>query len=250
MAKEQFIQLTFGIDAVINSFRVNLTPRRETRVPVETRNYSAAPFESVYMGHCTQIAYRVSPEVQAENGFTNPDVFILIKTPIDPFLSPATSGMLFDKNHFEGVGDVNKIPLRISSACLPGSLGDTECSCHVETVDFLKQIKDIGVGVFVYLPQEAQGRGLRDKVRDHRLIYGVDNEGNLIPPVSQEEALRQVHSEGYDIRRYYVLRTIFEELGLSNLKFQNLGNDGLKRLEIVDQTGLNIEKETERRMAN
>jgi GTP cyclohydrolase II len=235
-----------GVDG--HKFRIPPSvSQTEARVPVETQNYSAAPFEGLYSGRCTQIAYTVSPEIQAENGFTNPDILILVKTPLDPFIAPSSTGRLFDQTHF---GDTEKIPLRISSACLPGSLGDTECDCHIDSVNYLKEIKERGVGVFVYLPQEALGRGLREKVRDHRLIYGVDDDGHLIPPVPPDEALNMLHPDGYDIRKYHALRGVFGELGLLELKFENLGESDKKRLEIVDQTGIEIYRRSEGNLPN
>ncbi len=216
-----------------------MKPDVSDRKPVnlETPEYSAGPLYNRYMGKCMQVVFTVDDEAVAENALTHHDVLILVKTLLDPLESPSDNGVLFDRKHFDFKNDV---PLRVSSACLHGALGDTDCLCHQETIAYMEQIRDHGYGVFVYMPQDAQGRGLRDKVRDHRLIHGVDEVGRKIEPVSAEESLRTLYPEGYDIRKYGILRKIFSRLGLFEVKFRYLGEGEEKRKQIIDETRLLI----------
>lgn len=206
-------------------------------VKLETPEYSAGPLYNRYMGKCLQVVFTVDERAVAENALTHRDVLILVKTAVDPIESPSDNGVLFEEKHFNFRDDV---PLRISSACLHGSLGDTDCLCHQETIAYMEQIREHGYGVFVYMPQDSQGRGLRDKVRDHRLIHGVDEQGHKIEPVSAEESLRILYPEGYDIRRYEVLREIFSKLGLADIRFRYLGEGEEKRRQVVEETRLLI----------
>lgn len=206
-------------------------------VKLETPEYSAGPLCNTYMGRCLQVVFTVDEKAVAENALTNRDVLILVKTVVDPIESPSDNGFLFEGKHFDSRDNV---PLRISSACLHGSLGDTDCLCHQETIAYMEQIREHGYGVFVYMPQDSQGRGLRDKVRDHRLIHGVDEQGRKIEPVGAEESLRIMYPEGYDIRRYGVLKEIFSKLGLVNIRFRYLGEGEDKRRRILEETRLLI----------
>ncbi|MBI2453108.1 hypothetical protein HYV56_00215 [Candidatus Peregrinibacteria bacterium] len=206
-------------------------------VKLETSEYSAGPLYNRYMGKCLQVVFTVDESAVAENALTHRDVLMLVKTVVDPIEAPSDNGVLFEGKHFNFQSDV---PLRISSACLHGSLGDTDCLCHQETIAYMEQIREHGYGVFVYLPQDAQGRGLRNKVRDHRLIHGVDNQGQKIESVSAEESFRILYPEGYDIRRYMVLKEIFSKLGLADIRFRYLGEGEDKRRQIVDEARLLI----------
>ncbi len=206
-------------------------------VQMETPEYSAGPLYNKHMGKCLQVVFTVDEEAVAENALTHCDVLILVKTLFDPIEDPSENGTLFDQKHFSFRDDV---PLRISSACLHGSLGDTDCLCHQETIAYMEQIREHGYGVFVYMPQDSQGRGLREKVRDHRLIHGINEQGQKITPVSAEESFRILHPEGYDIRKYGILREIFSKLGLSDVRFRYLGEGEGKRKQIVEEARLLI----------
>ena len=203
----------------------------------ETNEYSASPFESQYLGKCIQIAFSLNKHDILTNGLTASTVLIFVKSPQNPFSTKSTSKKLFSSALFN---QNQNIPLRISSECLPGFFGDTECSCYTDTINYLKLINKNKSGIFVHLPQEAQGRGLREKVKDHRLIYGYNESGKKINPLSQETAMKILRPEGYDVRKYYVLKKIFKKLGLYNLSFEYLGESHTKMELIKKQSGLKL----------
>ncbi len=203
---------------------------------LETEKYSVAPMKNRYLGDCTQVVFTADKEERERDGLTDENIIIFVKTAKDPLEIRTQSGKLFGKEHFAEPS----VLLRIASSCVHGSLGDMECSCHEDTVDALKKIAAHGGGVFVYLPQDSLGRGPRDKVRDHRLIYGVDAQGRKIEPMSVAESLSAIHPEGYDIRRYTTLRSVFAELGLADMEFILLGGNREKVEKIRIDTGFAI----------
>lgn len=186
---------------------------------LETPRYSASPMINKYLGSCIQVVYSAKPEECEKNGLTDNSILIYVKTP-NPDIN-GKNGKLFDGKDFKS----RKVLMRVSSSCLHGSLGDTECSCHQDTVKALEMINENMAGVFIYMPQDAQGRGLRDKIRDHRLVYGVDHNGGSTQMRTTAESMQEVHSEGYDIRHYYVLAKVLKDLGLSEVEFTLLSNN-------------------------
>ena len=104
----------------------------------------------------------------------------------------------------------------------------------------LKKIAELEQGIFVYLPQEAQGRGLREKVRDHRLIYGRNELGEQTNKRTQNQAMELLQPHGYDIRQYYILHKVFSDLGLLDFNYNYLGDSNTKLDQILRQTGLKI----------
>jgi len=208
----------------------------QSKIRLETERYSASPMKNRYLGDCIQVVYTATQEEQERDSLTDEHIIIFVKAKKDPIGATAESGKLFGKEHFKE----EEVLLRISSACVHGSLGDMDCTCHEDTVAALQTIQEKGCGVFVYMPQDALGRGLRDKVRDHRLTYGVSEEGEKVEPLSTEESMAAMYPEGYDIRNFTVLRTVFEELGLSEVEFVFLGKNEQKINKIRAETGISI----------
>lgn len=203
---------------------------------LENPKFSVAPMKNAFLGECIQIVYSATAEEETRDGMTDSDIIILIKSGKNPLSNVSSNGKLISKDHF-GTG---KILMRVSSACTHGFLGDAECSCRADTEDALREIAKNGAGVFIYMPQDAQGRGLRDKVRDHRLIYGVDRFGKPIPARTMDESMAVIHPEGYDIRNYHVLRGVLTDLGLDELDFTFIGNNHEKLRKIQAETGMRI----------
>ncbi len=203
---------------------------------LEKQNYSVSPMRNVHLGDCIQVVYTANDDDVEANGLTAKEIVVLVKTPGGSPKGDASTEKPFGKYNFHE----EITPLRISSACLHGSLGDSECGCYPETIEYMRQIADTGYGVFVYLPQDSLGRGLRDKVRDHRLIYGVDENGNKTDRLTVEESLTALHPEGYDVRHFAILKRVFQELGLDDCKFRILGNNIAKIDTIQRETGLQI----------
>jgi GTP cyclohydrolase II len=203
---------------------------------LETERYSASPMQNRYLGDCMQVVYSANENEQQENSLTDGNIIILCKTTVDPLQVASGTGKLFGPEHFEG----SDVLLRISSACVHGSLGDTECDCHPDTTSALSTIGDNECGVFIYMPQDALGRGLRDKLRDHRLTYGVDRHGLPIAPLSSEQSMSAMYPEGYDIRSYHVLQSVLSDLGLNDIDFVFMGKNERKIQQVQTETGIRV----------
>ena len=134
------------------------------------------------------------------------------------------------------IGDLTKtsVPLvRLHSSCFTGDLlGSLRCDCGDQLDMALNMIRDEGVGVLVYLPQEGRGIGLLEKLKAYQLQdQGLDTvEANL--------------ALGYkvDTRDYGIGIQLLKDLGLTQVRL--LTNNPKKTdafiyggfdLEVVDQ---------------
>jgi len=110
------------------------------------------------------------------------------------------------------VGDLTSVeaPLvRLHSSCFTGDLlASLRCDCGDQLRLALERIRDEGVGVLVYLPQEGRGIGLVEKIRAYQLQdQGLDTvEANL--------------ALGYmaDPRDYGVGIQLLKDLGLAKVR--------------------------------
>jgi len=237
LRRSEFLLQREDEEALTAYTRTLLEPAPSTpNIPLETERYSASPMHNRYLGDCMQIVYTANQEECDHDGMTDQHIIVFVKTDCDPVRNPPSSGKLFGKEHFANKDAL----LRITSACLHGLLGDTECTCLQDIIDSLAKIRENGCGVFVYMPQDALGRGLRDKVRDHRLMYGISEQGAETVPLSEAESMDAMYPEGYDIRNFTTLRSVFDDLGLSDVGFVSLGKNEQKIRKIRSETGISI----------
>ena len=191
---------------------------------------TATPANNIHLGPCIMIAAFLDSGKEA---------LLLVKTKKDPsVVCRRNESILFDASDF---GQSSGIPLRISDACVTGALGDVACSCHVDSVRYLKNIRKHGVGVFLYLPHEGMGRGLSAKLSDHRLQLGLGVNGLNIRPMSFEESAAIMFGDSqYDSRTYTNIKTLFDQLGLDTLTFLYFGRNVRKMKTIQAETGLRL----------
>lgn len=204
---------------------------------VENEHYTATPSKHNYLGDCVTVAYTLSKEQISENFLTDENIFLLAKTANDVFPIVENSPKLFSSRHFN---NPKKVPLRIMSACITGLLGDQMCDCADDMSEHLSFMGKQIEGIFIYLPQEGQCRGLRTKLKDHRLQYGFDESGQKMQPMSFEgAAFRLFPDEAFDLRGYKFLKACFDDLGLSECAFSWLGGRG--RMEkFIQESGLSV----------
>ncbi len=200
--------------------------------------YVATPASNSFLGECISVGYFLDAVEEQIAGITGDSVIFLVKTnvPVLPIKTGERS-VLFNESLFLRP---SRVPLRIMSACITGILGDSSCDCHTDMVEYLAKIAEYKEGVFVYLPQEGMGRGLRNKLSDHRLQKGIDATGVAIPPVDFKTAVEEIiPNEEFDIRSYHFLQESFRDLGLTNLSYNWLGNED-RSLLFATQTGVSI----------
>lgn len=211
---------------------------------LETDRYTVSPCNNRFLGKCWAIGYSIKNSKPTDGGFTGNVAYILIKSLCNPLSIAESNAPLFSKI-FEGKG---LIPLRITSACLPGFLGDMECDCAEQNDKYLKEIYGHGNGVFILLPQESKGRGLRNKLKDHRLQLGINEKGVKVTPLTLRQSFKHLYpKEKYDKRQYFIVREILEDLGLEKVKYLYLGKDSLRFNIIKRQTKLNLVKNNKKK---
>ena len=78
--------------------------------------------------------------------------------------------------------------LRIQCECLLGMYGDSHCDCEEQRMQSIKLISE-NDGIYVHLPQEAQGWGLFYKLKELELqVSGITENGKFIGKKSRDEA--------------------------------------------------------------
>lgn len=190
----------------------------------------ATPADNIYMGPCIMIAALMS---------SDKEVLLLVKTENSPFaICKRNEKIFFEEGDFRYTSG---IPLRISDACVTGTLGDTACSCHVDSVEYLEMMQKNSVGIFLYLPHEGMGRGLLAKLLDHRLQLGLGVDGQNAHPMSFEESAKVLFGDSsYDSRVYKDVGELFKQLGLDVLPFLYFGENVRKMEKIRMETGLHL----------
>ena len=121
---------------------------------------------SLFNGNILTICYMADKKEISKYGLTSPNIVLFIK---DDKISEIKSGS--DCNYYSEIKKMfvdKKILLRIQSECFLGVYGDSYCDCESQRISAVKLISQVG-GIFVHLPQEAQGWGLHYKLKELEL---------------------------------------------------------------------------------
>lgn len=191
---------------------------------------TATPANNIHLGPCIMIAAFLDSGKEA---------LLIVKTKKDPFVvCRRNEAIFFEADDF---GQSSDIPLRISDACVTGALGDVACSCHIDSVAYLKKIQKHEIGIFLYLPHEGMGRGLSAKLSDHRLQLGLGVDGLNVHPMSFEESATIMFGDSqYDSRTYMNIKILFNQLRLDTFSFLYFGRNVGKMKVIQAETGLHL----------
>lgn len=186
------------------------------------------------------ICYKADEKEVKKNSLTTNNILILIKN--NEFNRFCNSNNLDINECLRSCFKDKDIFIRIQCECLLGIYGDTHCDCEQQKNEALKTIKE-KEGIYIHLPQEAQGHGLHYKLKELELqVNGRDVSGKFIGCKDRNEAQKIIlkKEKFEDKRSYQIIVDILKELNLYNNQFV-LITDSKKKIEELQELGLKIE---------
>ena len=196
---------------------------------------------NLFNGDVLTICYMADKEEVNKYGLTSPNVVLFIK---NDKISEIKSGS--DCDYYSEIKKMfadKKIVLRIQCECFLGMYGDSHCDCESQRINAIKLISRYG-GIFVHLPQEAQGWGLHYKLKELELqVSGRTPNGEYVGKKDRDSAqkmLLDVH-EFYDNRDYEIVAEILKKLGIDKNTFLVI-TDSDKKVASLNKTGINFVK--------
>lgn len=186
------------------------------------------------------VCYKADEREVKQNGLTSNNVLILIKNKKFNRFYNSKNLDLGEclQNSFEG----KDIFMRIQCECLLGVYGDSHCDCEQQKNEALKIINEKD-GIYIHLPQEAQGHGLHYKLRKLELqVNGRDISGKFIGCKDRNEAQKIIlKKERFeDKRSYKIIADILKELTLYDKQFV-LITDSQRKIRELQDLGLRID---------
>ena len=189
----------------------------------------------LFNGDVLTVCYSSDEDEMKKYGLTSPNILLFIRS----------NTMNFTKDDCDFYSEISKmfqnekIILRIQSECLLGMYGDSHCDCESQRINSIKIISQNG-GIFVHLPQEAQGWGLFYKLKELELqVSGRMQSGEYIGKKDRDSAQRillNMH-DFHDNRSYEIVAKILEKLSLSNHKFLVI-TDSDKKIKELNDVGI------------
>lgn len=190
------------------------------------------------------ICYKASDTEVKEYGLTSSNILLFVK---NNKISEIKNGA--DCNYLDEIKKMfkdKKIILRIQSECFLGMYGDSHCDCESQRINSIKIISE-NEGIFIHLPQEAQGWGLHYKLKELELqVSGRMQSGEFVGRKNRDDAqkiLLDVH-DFCDNRSYEIVYNILRKLSLnenvfsvitdSDKKINSLKNIGMKAIKYSD----------------
>ncbi len=194
----------------------------------------------LFGGDIIAMSYKLSLEEKEKYKFNGNEIitFIKCKEKINKENKNVNYSSFISRNFSNG-----NILLRIQSECFLGNYGDSHCDCESQRVNFAKLIGENG-GIFIHLPQEAQGWGLHYKVEELELqVSGRDKSGNYVGKKNRDEAQKYIlkSNEFRDVRNYEIIEIILNILGVKNNKI-SLITDSDKKIEELKKKKLDVVK--------
>lgn len=191
----------------------------------------------LFNGDVLSICYTATIDEIKEYGLTSPNVVIFIK-------NSKFSEINFDKDYsyYDEIKNIfinKKIILRIQSECFLGMYGDSHCDCENQRINSIKIISQ-NDGIFVHLPQEAQGWGLHYKLKELELqVSGRMQNGEFVGKQDRDSAQKMILSvnDFCDNRSYGIVAKIFKKLEIDKNTF-TLITDSDKKVKCLNELGI------------
>ena len=196
--------------------------------------------ENAFLGkNILAICYHADENEIKEAALTNKDILILINnSKINEELGKNNINI---KSLIERSFSDEKIFLRLQCECLLGMYGDLHCDCEEQRKIYLELIKENG-GVYIHLPQEAQGYGLFYKLKELELqVNGFNQNCNFTGQKDRNTDFYEINNKEFkDLRKYSIIKNILEAIGIVDKKFILL-TESRKKVETL--LNLNIKAE-------
>ncbi len=191
-----------------------------------------------FLGNCFAFVFSLE-ETETPKSFTRSEFLMFVKTD-NKVWNAIHSQEEWTNEHVFG----HKTPmLRIGSECLLGSFGDSHCNCEEERIVAMKMIKGNGAGIYVHLPQEAQGQGLFYKAHELNLqVNGVMPNGMYVGAKTQTEAATILLGRPIiDSRNYDVIAEGLKALGLEGYTYDFMSRN-VKKVRTLKTCGISINR--------
>lgn len=195
----------------------------------------------LFNGDVLTVCYMADEEEVSKYGLTSPNIVLFIKN-----AKISEIKLCSDCDYYSEIKRMfadKKIMLRIQSECFLGMYGDSHCDCESQRINAIKLISQEG-GIFVHLPQEAQGWGLHYKLKELELqVSGRTPQGEYVGKKDRDSAqkmLLDVH-KFCDNRGYEIVAKIFKKLGIDKNTFLVI-TDSDKKVTSLNKTGISFIK--------
>lgn len=189
-----------------------------------------------YLGNCFNII--VELDDNTAYGLTRNEIVVLIKTSDEKWeaintLEELKNTCLYDDENEE-------VYLRIGSECMLGVFGDSHCNCEQEREAALKKIGSTR-GVYIHLPQEAQGNGLLYKAKELNLqVHGYMPNGLYIGAQTQSAAAAILTGKhNIDKRTYKCVETVMDTLKLDRYQYVLMSRNP-RKVKDLKKSGVGI----------
>lgn len=203
----------------------------------------------LFSGNVLVICYNASNDEIKKYSLTSDNIVLFLKT--------TTMDKMINEGNIDYLKLIPKlfskdILFRIQSECLLGMYGDSHCDCEQQKQEFINLLRDKD-GIFVHVPQEAQGWGLFYKCKELEIqVNGRNPNGEFIGKLNRDDAQRCLikNNKFEDKRSYELIYKILKDLKLQNKKFivytesenkiNNLINSGLNAIKYSQYIKENI----------